>query len=346
MTAGPLTRSYWPALDGLRGLAILLVVVAHAGIGLEPVGGQVGVTLFFVLSGFLITSILIVEKQQSGTIVLRRFYGRRARRLLPALCFFLVVSGLIFTLIVDDFAFWASTWPGLFYVSNYAQVFDVDVFANTHLWSLSVEEHFYAFWPLILLTRKEIPSSSGLFSLAVVMIALRLGIGAFNPNWAYHGTLTNSYALLIGCAIAVAPDRMSGLRVPRWIPSVGIGVLVLLSIWPAKGQDELLATGVWLPVLAAIVSGVMLIALLDGRSFLFEMGWLRYMGRISYGWYLWHAPFLFIAVLNNTAEKRLASVVGTFGVAAFSWHVVEKRFLRYRHGEPTGTQASKRTGVR
>ena len=346
MTAGPLARSYWPALDGLRGFAILLVVVAHAGLGLEPVGGQVGVTLFFVLSGFLITSILVAEKGQTGTIDLMHFYGRRARRVLPGLIFFLLVSGLILTVIVKDFPFWGSTWPGLFYVSNYAQIFDVDVFANTHLWSLSVEEHFYAFWPLILLSRKGIPSSNGLLKLAAAMVALRFGIGALDPNWAYHDTLTNSYALLIGCAIAVAPDRMSGLRMPRWAPPFGAGMLVLLSMWPTENLDALLAVGVWLPVIAALISGVMLIVLLEGDSFMFQMGWLRYAGRISYGWYLWDAPFLFIDGLNGTPGLRLGFVFVTFTTAAFSWHVVEKRFLSSQPFPSIRNAPPKRTGVR
>lgn len=345
MTAGLAIRTYWPALDGLRGLAILLVVLAHAGIGLKPVGGQVGVTLFFVLSGFLITSILAAEKSGTDNIDLRHFYGRRVRRLFPALVFFFVMSGIILSAVLDGYPIWASTWPGLFYVSNYAQIFGVDVIANTHLWSLSVEEHFYALWPIILLKIKGIPSAATLLMVAVGMICLRFGVGLLDPNWAYHGTFTNSYALLLGCAIAVRPSRRQPLEHPRWISGAGVLVLVLLSLWPAESVPERLATGIWLPVVVAAVSAVLVVVMIEGSHFFFEMGWLRYMGRISYGWYLWHAPFLFIAALNDTPEKRFASVVGTFAIASFSWHVVEKRFLKHRkEGEPRPDV--ERTGVR
>lgn len=345
MTAGPTTRTYWPGLDGLRGLAILLVVLAHAGIGLGRTGGQVGVTLFFVLSGFLITSILFSEKNSVGTIDLRRFYGRRVRRLLPGLVFFFVASGISIWWILGRFPFWSATWPGLLYVSNYAQIFGVDVTPNPHLWSLSVEEHFYALWPLILLKFPRLSSPTALLKVAAVLVTLRFAVGYFDTYWAYHGTLTNSYALLIGCAIAVAPHRLTHIVPYRGLAEMGAVLLVLLSLWPVISLEDLLMTGVWLPVVAACVGAVMVVALIKRGNYLFEMGWLRYMGRISYGWYLWHAPFLFIAALNDTPEKRLASAIGTFLVAAFSWHVVEKRFLRYRHAGATSADM-KRTGVR
>lgn len=346
MTAGPTTRSYWPGLDGLRGLAILLVVIAHAGFGLGPTGGQVGVTLFFVLSGFLITSILVSERDTVGSIDLRRFYGRRIRRLAPGLLFFLGVSGLILKLGFDWFPLWASTWPGLFYVSNLAQMVGIDVGPNTHLWSLSVEEHFYALWPLILLKMKRLSTPAALVKVAVALAVFRFIVGSIDPNWAYHGTLSNSYALLIGCAIAVASSRGSLVAISPRSAEIGALILVLLSFWPVEDKAELLRVGIWLPVVAAVVSAVMIMAILNANHFLFEMGWLRYMGRISYGWYLWHAPFLFMAALNDTPEKRLASVIGTFAIASFSWHVVEKRFLRYRHRETAGDLRDKRTGVR
>jgi len=329
------SRSYWPALDGLRGFAILLVVLAHAGVLLGAVGGQVGVTLFFVLSGFLITTIVVTEKDASGTINLRRFYGRRARRLLPALMLFLVVSSLFFSAVIDDFPFWASSWPGLFYVSNYTQILGVEVYANTHLWSLSVEEHFYALWPLILLVPKRLPSAATLLKIALALVALRFVVGWGYPTWAYYGTLTNSYALLLGCSISVAKRDGTIVRTRRGVAGSGAVGLVLLGMWPTVGLEELSFTGVWIPVMAALVSALMVIALTEKGAFYFEMSWLRYLGRVSYGWYLWHAPFLFISQFNDTPIKRVGFALMTLAVASVSWHLVERRMLIRRDG-PTG----------
>lgn len=198
--------------------------------GLERGGWPGRGHALFVLSGFLITTILVGERAESGTIDLRGFYGRRVRRLLPALVVFLAVTGILFSNVIKDFAPWASTWPGLFYVSNYAQIFGFDVLPNTHLWSLSVEEHFYAVWPLMILTLRRMPSAATLLRVAAVMMCIRIGIGTFDQEWAYYGTEANSYALLIGCAIAVARFEGSLVSLGKHSAPLGTLLLVVLSM--------------------------------------------------------------------------------------------------------------------
>ena len=139
----------WPALDGIRGIAILLVVASHFGLG--GTGGMVGVTLFFVLSGFLITYLLLDEREQTGRIDLKSFYGRRALRLLPALGFYLVGMAMLIWLLRLAIPIWDTTWPTALYLANYVQVLGGDLFANRHTWSLAVEEHFYLIWPLLVI---------------------------------------------------------------------------------------------------------------------------------------------------------------------------------------------------
>ena len=139
----------WGSLDGIRGLAIILVVIAHAFPETFAGGGAPGVSLFFVLSGFLITSLLLGEIETSGRIDLKKFFGRRALRLAPALIVYLSVAAIA--------EGWSSVWPSLLYLGNYAQIAGSDVGVNVHTWSLAVEEHFYLLWPVLFVFLASLP---------------------------------------------------------------------------------------------------------------------------------------------------------------------------------------------
>lgn len=326
-------RPYWPALDGLRGFAVLFVVMGHVGLILGPTGGEVGVTVFFVLSGFLITNILVSELRSTGSISFRRFYARRARRLIPALTFFLLGLGAVLSIWIPLDQIWQASWPALFYVANYAQILGYDVFHNTHTWSLAIEEHFYLIWPSLFLLAPQIRRSGKLIALVLGFVILRLAIGTFNNSWAYQGTLTNAYALLLGCALAMGFWEKVSLRLPRRSAELALGGLVLLGQWTLSGAGEgvfwtLDSVSVWLPPIAAALAAVAIWDLIhrDDKS-IFDAAGLRYMGRISYGWYLWHAPFMFISIFNYTLASRMFWAVVTFGIAALSWHFLERPII-------------------
>lgn len=345
MTGGNQTRGreYWPGLDGLRGVAILLVVVAHTGFFLGPLGGQVGVTLFFVLSGFLITSILIAELHRSADISLKAFYKRRAVRLLPALLLFLVIGSLLIDSLYPEFKPLVAAVPALFYFANYAFIAGYPLPPNEHLWSLSVEEHFYLVWPIVLSLRRSIPRSRTLFLWAAGLLILRLGVGLFSPLWSYHGSVTNSYALVAGCALGAAHAEGVRLRFPRYFAMLAVFLMTMIAAWRVPSLEVLLDRAVWVPPIVTVLGAVAIWGLINQPSGLFEARWLRYVGTISYGWYLWHAPFLFLSATNDTLTKRLAVAAGTFLIAAASWHFLESPILRKSRAR---TLTKERTGVR
>ena len=202
---------YQPALDGLRALSVIAVILYHAGIDWIP-GGFIGVEVFFVVSGFLITSLMIDEQHVSGKVSLKQFWIRRARRLLPALCTMLVASLVTVTFFAKDSApdFRQDVLPALGYFSNWWQIYFVDTpyfAANSlpmlrHLWSLAVEEQWYVLWPIafvFVLGNKRIPRwiSAVVIGLlaAAVMVGTALAFTADDEtriNFLYLSTITRS----------------------------------------------------------------------------------------------------------------------------------------------------------
>lgn len=342
---GVVSRPYWPALDGLRGYAVLLVVAGHAAVILGPTGGQIGVTVFFVLSGFLINTILLAELDNSRTISLRKFYGRRARRLFPALFVYLLGAGLIASRIVPWSRVWAATWPTIGYVTNYAHIAGVPYSYNAHTWSLAIEEHFYLVWPTLLLLLPRFRRVRALLPLCTALVVLRLVAGLIEPIWAYEGSLTNGYAIVLGCLLAAARNENVTLRLNhRWAELAAAVMLVAgqlsLTVFGSRGNG-LAVVGVWLGPIAATLAAVAIWDLIwrDEPS-VFTSPWIRHVGRISYGWYLWHAPFMFIATFNGSAPERLFWVGVSFVIAELSWRYVEKPFLtRHRAPRPPSTVA-------
>ena len=212
---------YQPALDGLRALSVIAVILYHAGVHWIP-GGFIGVEVFFVVSGFLITSLLVDEQHVSGKVSLKQFWIRRARRLLPALFTMLIAALVAVTFFAKDSApdFRRDVGPALGYFSNWWQIYFVDTpyfAANSlpmlrHLWSLAVEEQWYVLWPIafvFVLGNKRIPRwisavVIGLLS-AGVMVGTALAFIADDEtriNFLYLSTLTRSSGLLLGAALA------------------------------------------------------------------------------------------------------------------------------------------------
>ena len=211
---------YQPGLDGLRAVSVIAVIFYHAGFGWMP-GGFLGVEVFFVVSGFLITSLLIEERDTSGGIRLRQFWLRRARRLLPALFSVLIAIGVwvaLFGTAQQQSDLHRDYLPGIFYFANWGQIFGgAQYFGNfsplRHLWSLAVEEQWYLLWPLafVLLTRRNKRTADvgrSILVAAVVVMAITWWLAAPSAltsdrtNFLYLSTLTRSSGLLLGAGAA------------------------------------------------------------------------------------------------------------------------------------------------
>lgn len=318
----------WPALDGLRGVAIVLVVVAHARIVPVATGGMVGVTLFFVLSGFLITHLLIAENEKHGSIDLKSFYARRALRLFPALVIYLVLISLLMSMMALAVPIWESAWPPALYVANYVQILGMDIFAHRHTWSLAVEEHFYLVWPLLvsLGVTKRVRLLAGV---VLLLVAWRLGVGLVDRHWAYFGTDTNAYALGLGCLLAAWRGGRPAPAAPR-VALYSVAGLVLLGVFPHTSAAQLYEMGVWLPVVAAALSVFAVWGTVDGDPHFLNLTWLRWLGVISYPLYLWHAPLLQFPQFGGSMSSRLLAITVAIAVASLSWTLIERPVLRSR----------------
>lgn len=278
---------YRPELDGLRAVAVLTVMAAHARVpGFAIEGGSAGVTLFFVLSGYLITALLLAERAALGTVDLRAFYIRRGLRLFPALValLFVVALGSVFGLWASAGGDMALAIPAvLVYAGNWAQVVGVSMGPLGHTWSLAIEEQFYLVWPVTLLLALRLGDRRliGLLAIlgAILVTPWRVELllaGALGH--AYAGTDAHADALLLGCAIALLD-----LKLPAPVGWVGLlGIVLSAALWSGGGGLVFM-----LPI--ATVCAVLAVV---GCPRPIGWGPLAHIGRISYGLYLWH--FLFI----------------------------------------------------
>ena len=312
---------YRPALDGLRGIAIALVVLNHALVPGFDGAGAAGVTAFFVLSGFLITALLL-EEQDSGRIGLLAFYRRRALRLLPALVVVLAAASLWYLVTARPGAIAAHVLPPLFYVANFARAAGNTLYHLGHTWSLSVEEQFYLVWPLLLIVIPRrwvvpvlipsIPTSIGLRLLA-------------DPEMAIYGPHTNAYALLAGCLIAFLLRR--GFRFPgAWM----IGGFVILTAAFVAPQLGLLDPRLRSPV--AAIGAVLIVASVASQEPTsrgpLTIRPLVALGAISYGLYLWH--YFLISAGGFIGISALITAALSIPVAIASHRYVERPFIRMK----------------
>ena len=347
---------YVPALDGLRSLAVLAVIAYHMKFSWAS-GGLLGVTMFFVLSGYLITSILMNEYESTGTISLTNFWMRRVRRIVPAVVF--AVLGTLLLCVIFDHALLTQMRPGiiptLFFFNNWWQIFhNVSYFAAlgepsplTHCWSLAIEEQFYLIWPvaLLLLTRFGVSKSTiqkgtiGLAVLSALAMAL-LFDPAGDPSRVYYGTDTRAFSLLIGAALSFAwpyqditEHSLSSLsgRGRLIFEAVGIaavlGLVVMIVV--TNGFSPFVYRGglVLCSILTAVAIAVMVHpASLIGRFF--GLPPLVWVGKISYSMYLWHYPLILLMTPNNLVGDapwwlRLIQLIVIIAVSAASYYFVE-----------------------
>jgi peptidoglycan/LPS O-acetylase OafA/YrhL len=353
----PNDSRFRPDLEGFRGIAILLVLLCHArlpGAG----AGFIGVDVFFVLSGFLITGLLVDERRRTGQIRLGSFYARRARRILPAaivvlastlLAAQLFLSPLDLPRVADD-----ALAAGLSVANVRFALEATDYFAPVtaspvlHYWSLGVEEQFYLLWPvlLVLATRARRPRLVMALLVTVILagsFALSVVMTASNGPWAYYLLPTRAWQLAAGGLLALAVPLLG--RMPRPIAALvgwlGVGLLGagLVLIGPMTEYPGLAALLPTLGAAAIIASGGR--AGSPGRIVLATPP-LRWLGRISYSLYLWHWPILVfgpVALGLASSEEgpaegdllvRLALVLVAVVLAALSWRLVEEPFRRGR----------------
>jgi len=299
--------AYLPALDGLRAVSILAVMLRHTG--LLP-GGFLGVDVFFTLSGFLITSLLLQEYEVHGLVSLRDFYMRRALRLLPALVPVVILAG-------GAMIAWAPGWDSIafiasvvFYTANWAGVMMLPQGLLGHVWSLSIEEQFYAVWPPALLLPLGVVRRRGALALVlsvaavltVVYRAVLLHNGA-TLRRLYLGSDTHADPILIGCALALlvaAPVCQSDKSMTRVRTALGVvGLSGLLTIFALAGFPLAYLRYGGLTVLAtAVATALVVLAALPPASrlaTLLEAAPLVWIGRRPYGLYFWHFPVLYLA---------------------------------------------------
>jgi peptidoglycan/LPS O-acetylase OafA/YrhL len=336
---------YIPALAGLRAVAILLVIVFHAH-GPVLKGGFVGVDVFFVLSGFLITSLLLAEWEETKAIDLRAFYRRRLLRLTPPLFAMLAVY-----LIVAPHA-----WPtgrhalsallAAVYVADYSRAF-WDIPAQlSHTWSLSVEEHFYLLWPLALLfarRRLTVQQLAGWLGAAWLFATLWRAVCLINGHgWqeVYCRFDTHASGIVLGCALAAAArDRDLMATIRRCLPSAAWWLpAVALAVWRYEwGSPDVV---VWGLSVVELATAAILVDLTNAPAGAISRALSRptmvWIGTMSYGMYLWHYPvFRFMAeVLEWPWWLQLVTATPlSIALAALSFHTVEASARRLRAGD-------------
>lgn len=287
-----------PALDGLRGLAILLVLILHLGVPFTNGAGAAGVTIFFVLSGFLITSLLVRGLQGSGLGYLRTFYIRRVRRLFPAVVALLAIVTCV-DLVTGDLGHIAGrVLPALFYVYNWVCVTtSVGGDPIGQAWSLSIEEQFYLLWPFVLLLALRRGGPELALRVAAIGAAAALAdrlvlLGMHNSiARIYFASDTNALPLMVGCALALAIGQGKLPRVSLLASAFAEVALLGVCVDTAYGAglDFLLIS----PVVVTAASAVLIARIVTaGGGAVFTLAPARALGRVSYSLYLWQTPVI------------------------------------------------------
>ena len=340
-----------PELDGIRGLAVLAVISWHIGIPYMS-AGNIGVDVFFVLSGFLITTLLWSEWLKTGDISFKKFYARRALRLLPALFAVLGLYALYVTFFNDPMTAWVSfkyITATLFYVANWAQIIDgLHHSVLGHTWSLSVEEQFYIIFPIMLLLCLRLHIKPrllfGIVLFGIVCVFLDrfwLWQGSESIDRVGMGLDTRADALLAGCAVSAAflggliPKKRSMIWLFRILSLLSMAVLSYL-ITQGVGNEVYYKYGG--ASIAAVAVGFVVFEMMGNdpmkstRTFL-RFPPLAWTGRVSYGLYLWHIPVFFVLGKPTNwsgIEVQAARFLLVYAVAALSFYLLERPFLQLK----------------
>lgn len=332
-----------PALDGLRAIAVAMVLFNHTALPYSGTAGTVGVTVFFVLSGFLITRLLLEEWDTRREISLSRFYIRRALRLMPAMVLYVIVTAVV--AVRYDERLEQVLWAGL-YVTNIVRTFGEYVTLTPHTWSLAMEEQFYLAWPALMIALLTVLrfSRRGLALALLAMIGLSLAyrywlIGAGASLQRLHNDpLVVAFSLLVGCLLAV----VVAWRGWRFLGGIAFAasLAVLISLC---GQDKgAWVYGLMVPVTTLASAVAILVVVRDGRGPRWVhavLTWapLRGLGKISYGLYLWHYTVYYVvkqqlpgAEPSQVWTRVVVEVLLSVAVATLSYHLLESKFLKLK----------------
>jgi len=360
-------------LDGVRGFAILIVVLHNAGwiageseqfllklAGAGTAAGWVGVQLFFVLSGFLITGILLDTRHKARYF--QSFYLRRTLRIFPLYYAFLALTVLVGPLVAWSPA-WVEMvrlhhWPYWFYIQNWAAPFEVQITGLSHLWSLAVEEQFYLVWPLVvlLLNRRGVIGLSLLMIVGTPLLRLGMRLAGMPEYSAYMFTVARWDALAAGALIAAllrSPDGRAALA--RWqAPAAilaGVGLFVVVVVQRGFNSTEIPVQVIGQSVISMLSAYIVLLCVAGGSTAaratqrIFSAGWLRVLGKYSYAMYMFHLPIhqllepvLVDVVRGEDTPSRLMRlflylvlVLGLSLLAAIaSWYAIERPFLNLK----------------
>jgi peptidoglycan/LPS O-acetylase OafA/YrhL len=342
-------------LDGLRGLAVSLVLVFHL---FPPLlgGGFIGVDIFFVISGFLITGLIVAERDRTGRFSPGRFWQRRARRLLPALVPVVLVCSTAAWLIGGDVLVglgwkilgattFSYNWVSLGADTSYFGAGAPELFRN--LWSLAVEEQFYLVWPLLLLLLLRFCRPNvrlGVVAVLAVASVVWMGVAyspGSDPTRVYYGSDTHSFGLLIGACLALlmrrepargepGPVRRAIAASRPWLGAVAVTGLLGAAVWLPHDAALTYRGGL---AMVGLLSAVVIWAGVAGGRFgrMLDAAPLRYLGERSYGLYLWHWPVLVLLQLTSPFGRGPDTLVGTgllalavtVGAAAVSYGLLE-----------------------
>jgi peptidoglycan/LPS O-acetylase OafA/YrhL len=325
-------RGYRPSLDGLRAVAITLVMAEHAKLGVARAGG-LGVDVFFVLSGFLITGLLTAEQTRSGRISFRAFYLRRASRLYPALIALVTVGGAVVaheqkaplrTLVKAGLI--ASTYLTDLFTFGHSTVWAL--WGQT--WSLAIEEHFYLLWPpiLLFLLRRASRRAAERWALAGAAVGAAAAVllavpGHGGPPTFYFQPQAHAGALLLGCAVALRP------RWPDWTRHLGGPALLLLLavVVVSPSPVHVAYYRISLPVVW-VLTAALLVGLENASRTARALAWepWRLIGLVSYGLYLYHQLVFSVVARHLDASRPVlvaTQVAVSLAVAAVSYHFLE-----------------------
>lgn len=303
--------AYRPELDGLRGIAVFLVMLTH--IGLMPVagGGRTGLHIFFVLSGYLITTILLREFRATGAVDLRHFYARRIRRLVPGLFTMVGLVLLVATLTGHGSEVAPAALATTLYVTNMVGGCEV-LGVYCHTWSLATEEQFYLAWPLMLIV-----ASRGRWQ-AAAMFLVALAVGYFLPSF---------WALQVGCVTAFLVEAMGRIRW-GWASLLAAGVL---GYWTFNlpGNEGL--------VTVTLAAAVIVVDSSSWTRRVLSVKPLVHLGKVSYGVYLWHLPVIHAtaAVIRDPVATFVLAIPLSILAGALSTYLVEARFRQAMPSRPT-----------